>query len=262
MKTNRLVVPFECKALADADGQRTFEGYGSVFGGLDSYRDTIAKGAFRSTLREWKTKGRLPKMLLQHGGGFLGGSASDMVPVGQWIEMREDETGLYAKGRLFDSVDPLVYEAMKAGELDGLSIGFRVRKSKMDEETGIRTLTDIDLWELSIVTFPADDSARVSAVKADGTLPTAREFERWLRREAGFTEAQAKAIVAKGYRLVLREADQDSDRDSNNQPHDTAGGHVVAGRQRAVFIAGLTALRADLRAGVLTHGPRDSETVR
>jgi len=203
-----LFVPFELKA-AGGDAAMTFEGYGSVFNTVDSYGDTIAKGAFKATLREWKATKKYPKLLLQHGGGgFFGGNADDMVPIGKWEEMHEDDHGLYMKGRLFDVDTDRVkatYAAMREGELDGLSIGFRTRKSKMDEETGIRTLTDVQLFEVSLVTFPANDPARVTEVRSD-ELPTEREFERWLRREAGFTEAQAKAIIAKGYRQVRREA--------------------------------------------------------
>lgn len=207
MRIERRAVTFEVRAVAE--DARTFEGYGSVFNTIDSYNDTIVKGAYKQTLKEWKARKKLPKMLLQHGGGgFFSSNADDMVPIGKWEEMYEDDYGLFMKGRLFDiATDRAVatYAALKEGELDGLSIGFRTLKSKMDEETGIRTLTEIQLYEVSLVTFPANDPARVTAVKADA-MPTEREFEQWLRREAGFTEAQAKGIVAKGYRQVRREA--------------------------------------------------------
>jgi HK97 family phage prohead protease len=225
----RLYLNFELKA--DEGDARTFSGYGSVFNTIDSYGDTIAKGAFKQTLREWKAKSKLPKLLLQHGGGgFFGGNADDMVPIGKWEEMREDDHGLFMRGRLFD-VDTdrakATYAALKEGELDGLSIGFRTRKFKMDAETGVRTLTDVELFEVSLVTFPANDPARVTAVKADGSLPTEREFEAWLRREAGFTEDQAKCIVAKGYRQVRREA----------MPSEEACGELLAlvNRRAAIF---------------------------
>jgi len=123
--------------------------------------------------------------------------------------MYEDDHGLFMRGRLF-TLDTdratATYAALKEGELDGLSIGFRTRKSKLDDDTGIRTLTEIQLFEVSLVTFPANDPARVTAVKVDGTLPTEREFEKWLQREAGFTANQAKTIIARGYRQVRREA--------------------------------------------------------
>lgn len=232
MTFDRAYRPFELK-LAGDDETRTFEGYGSVFDTVDSYGDTIVKGAFKATLKEWKAQKKLPKLLLQHGGGgFFGGAADDMIPIGKWDEMHEDDHGLYMKGRLFD-VDTdrakATYAALKAGELDGLSIGFRTRKSKMDEETGIRTLTDIQLFEVSLVTFPANDPARVTGVKTFDELPSEREFERWIRREGGFTEAQAKTVIAKGYRQVRREA----------MPSEDACGELLAlVNQRAALFTG------------------------
>lgn len=210
----RVRLAMELKALKDGDAPMSFEGYGSVFDTVDSYSDTVAKGAYKATLQEWKATGKLPKMLLQHGGSWFSAGAEDMVPIGKWTEMREDDTGLYVKGHLFDIGTDRVantYAALKEGELDGLSIGFSTRKYAMDEESGIRTLTDIQLYEVSLVTFPANDPARVTGVKAAGELPTERELERWLRREAGFSAEQAKTIIAKGYRQVRREAEPESD---------------------------------------------------
>lgn len=197
MKLDRLIVPFEVKAIAEND-ERGFEGYGSVFDVLDSYADVVAKGAFKRTLKEARQKGVAPALLWQHDPG---------QPIGVYDEMREDEHGLFVKGRLADTPEgDRAYKLLKMGALSGLSIGFRTLKSKMDDETGIRTLTEIELWEVSLVTFPANQAARVTGVKANGQLPTEREFERWLRREAKFTEAEAKTIIAKGYRQVRREA--------------------------------------------------------
>lgn len=196
MKLERRVVPFDIRNLGADDG--TFEGYGSVFGVIDSYADIVAPGAFKRTLKEAKAKKRMPALLWQH---------DPSQPIGVYEEMREDDTGLYVKGRLIDTaLGADAYKLLKAGALSGLSIGFRTLKSKIDEENGIRTLTELELWEVSLVTFPANDAARIASVKADGELPTEREFETWLRREGGFTDDQAKCIVAKGYRQVRREA--------------------------------------------------------
>jgi len=193
----RVTVAFEVKSLDDG-AARAFDGYGSVFGVLDSYADVVKAGAFKRTLREAKAKKRMPALLWQH---------DPSQPIGVYDEMREDETGLYVKGRLSDTqLGREAYTLLKDGALSGLSIGFRTVKSQMDESTGVRTLTEVELWETSLVTFPANDAARVTGVKADGVLPTEREFERWLRREGGFTETEAKAIVAKGFRQVRREA--------------------------------------------------------
>jgi HK97 family phage prohead protease len=197
---DRLVVPFEVKALGD-DVSRTFEGYGSVFGVLDSYADVVAAGAFKRSLREHKAAGRMPALLWQH---------DPSSPIGVYEHMSEDETGLFVKGRLSDTqMGREGYTLLKDGALSGLSIGFSVYPNdgaKVDEKTGVRTLKNIKLWETSLVTFPANDAARVTGVKMDGVLPTEREFERWLRREAGFTETEAKLIISKGYRQVRREA--------------------------------------------------------
>lgn len=234
MRHDAMFVPFEFKA-ADDDTAMSFSGYGSVFGTVDSYGDTIAKGAFKSTLREWKTSGKLPKLLLQHGGGgVFGGNADDMVPIGKWEEMREDDHGLFMRGRLFDVGTDRVkatYAAMKEGELDGLSIGFRTRKSKMDEETGIRTLTDVQLFEVSLVTFPANDPARVAEVRADVDLPSVREFERWVQREAGFSARQAEVLISKGYRALR-------------------GGSVPSNEACEAFIASAKAAAASFLTGV------------
>ena len=88
MQKKHLNVPFEIKSVS-ATGE--FEGYGSVFGIEDSYGDVVMPGAFKRTLNEWSQKGRLPAMLWQH--------KSD-EPLGPYLEMKEDENGLYVKGRL------------------------------------------------------------------------------------------------------------------------------------------------------------------
>jgi hypothetical protein len=95
---------------------------------------------------------------------------------------------------------------MKAGAVTGLSIGYWVRESSFDEKTGIRTLTKLDLVEVSLVTFPANDDARVEAVKfklAHGELPNIREFEKLLR-EAGFSKSQATVVAGHGLSELLR----------------------------------------------------------
>jgi HK97 family phage prohead protease len=203
----RRFVPFEVRKVADDAPKGTFEGYGSVFGVQDSYGDVVRKGAFTNTIADWKKRGKLPKQLLQHGGGYFGGGADDMVPVGKWEEMYEDDHGLFCRGRIFD-IDTdrarATYTAMVEGELDGLSIGFNTRKFERDEETGIRTLTEINLWEVSIVTFPANDPSRIDGVKSSEDLPTEREFEAWVRRELGLSKSQVELITAKGYRQLLR----------------------------------------------------------
>lgn len=221
MTTRRLLAPLrELRAVEDSPG--TFDGYGSVFGVTDSYGDVVAKGAFKKTLRQWKAeRGKFPPMLLQHGGGgFFGGAADDLVPVGVWDEMREDDTGLYVKGRLL-ALDTdrgkSIYAAMREGALDGLSIGFVTREAAYGKEPDEpqRTIKAVDLWEVSVVTFPANGDARVNEVR--GIDLTEREFEEWLTRAGGFSRAQAKAIVAKGFRRLTREAEQPDQREAGTR---------------------------------------------
>lgn len=194
------------KALGE-DG--SFTGYGSVFGVVDSYQEIVAAGAFAESLKELAAKGRKLPILWQH--------RSDQ-PLGAYEVLREDATGLWLKGLLLkDEVRQAAeaYSLMKADVVSGLSIGYWVRESTYDEKTGIRTLTKLDLEEVSIVTFPANDEARIDAVKfklAHGGLPTLREFEGILR-DAGFSKSQAALIAKNGYAKTLQ-------RDAESTPGD------------------------------------------
>lgn len=192
-------------AAGDADG--TFEGYGAVFNNIDAVGDVIAPSAFKRSLREWEDKGKFPPMLLQHGGGMFGGGADDMLPVGRWTAMEENSKGLKVKGQLFamgTERGQYLYEGLKAGAIDGLSIGYRVKKftQRSKPEEPRRKLEDIDLVELSIVTFPANDKARVGAVKAAEYVKTIRDFEAFLRDAGGFSRAAATAIAAHGFKAA------------------------------------------------------------
>lgn len=206
----------EIKLASDDFDAKTgeFAGYGAIFGNIDSYGDVIAKGAFKGTLREWEERGKLPPMLLQHGGGGFMSSADDMLPVGQWTEMEENAKGLKVRGKLFalgTERGQYIYEGMKSGVLDGLSIGFRTKKFTMGTKPSEarRTLEEIDLMEVSIVTFPANGKARVSNVKAAESVKTIREFEDFLRDVGGFSHAKAKAIAASGFKGHSEPRDED-----------------------------------------------------
>lgn len=204
MKTKqRLDMPLSIKSVSDTG---EFEGYGSVFGVKDSYSDIVVPGAFLKSLNNWSSKGRLPAMLWQH---------NMDEPIGVYTEMREDETGLYIKGRLLIDDDPLAKRAhahMKAGSLSGLSIGYILNDWEYDRDKGGWLLKEIDLWEVSLVTFPANDEARISEVKSlleRGETPPPSKVERALR-EVGFSGSQAKAFMAKGYSAITpREAAAD-----------------------------------------------------
>ena len=177
-----------------------FSGYGAMFGNTDSYGDVIERGAFTDTLKEWKARGKLPPMLLQHGGGFFGGGADDMLPIGKWLSMEENSKGLKVEGQLFalnTERGQYIHEGLKSGVLDGLSIGFIAREVRFgdeDKDEPARTLTDIDLWEVSVVTFPANDKARVSAAKSL-SVSELRELEGRLR-DAGLSRADCGKAVS------------------------------------------------------------------
>lgn len=202
--TDRLSLDFEFKFAASSPG--TFTGYGAVFGNVDSHGDVIEKGAFASSLRAWKAKGKLPPMLLQHGGFFA--SVDDALPVGKWISMEEDTRGLKVEGQLF-ALDTergrYLHEGLKSGALDGLSIGYRAKRSVMGTRSGEprRRLQEIDLFELSIVVFPSNDEARIGTAKArpGEVMTNPRAFERFLRA-AGFPRKFAVDVVCRGFKAA------------------------------------------------------------
>ena len=200
LKVRDFALSVKAEGVAD-DG--TFEGYGSVYGVEDSYGEIVATGAFAESLAELDAKQRRVPVLWQH--------RSDQ-PIGVYLEITEDATGLFVKGRLLiDEVGQAkeAHALMKAGAVTGLSIGYWIRESSFDEKTKVRTLTKLDLVEVSLVTFPANDDARVEAVKfklAHGELPTIREFEKLLR-EAGFSKSRAAVVAEHGLaELHRREA--------------------------------------------------------
>ncbi len=180
----------QIKAAGD-DG--TVEGYGSVFGVRDNYDDVIAKGAFIQSLKDHKAAGTMPAMLWQHDAD---------KPIGVWTEMVEDEKGLRIKGQLaMETVKGKEAHALlKMGAINGLSIGFMSKQWAYDRETEVRTLTEIDLWEVSLVTFPANEKARVTNVKSADEMATPKDAEKALR-DAGFSKSDATAFVSRVMRM-------------------------------------------------------------
>jgi len=190
---------FEIKREPDEDG--VFEGYASVFDVVDQGMDVVAKGAFMKSLGS----GRKVKMLWQHDTSKV---------IGVWDEMREDERGLYVKGRLLKDV-ALGREAMalmRAGAIDSMSIGYRTIEAVPEAGGRVRKLTELDLFEVSVVTFPMNESARVTDVKS---IRTEREFEAFLR-DAGYTRKEATAIALHGFKAIdtLRDAEGDDAHDA------------------------------------------------
>lgn len=142
--------------LCACSGSGVFVGYASLFGKRDQSGDIVMAGAFAQSL---KRRGpRDVRMLFQH-------DAAE--PVGTWLEMRETETGLHVTGRLDRNVQRgrELLSLLETKGLDGLSIGFRTVRARRARAGGERLLTEIDLWEISLVTFPMLEGARVSAVR-------------------------------------------------------------------------------------------------
>lgn len=144
-------------AVRTVEASGSFEGYASLFDREDMGRDVIAPGAFTQTLKQRGPRGI--KLLFQHDAN---------QPIGIWQALREDARGLHVAGRLLPDVAKAreVLALMRAGAIDGLSIGFRAVSGQRDRKSGIRRLSQIDLWEISIVTFPMLPDARITAVKA------------------------------------------------------------------------------------------------
>lgn len=183
------------------DGERgTFAGYASVFGGVDSYGDTIVRGAFASSL---KRNGK-PKMFYNH---------DWHMPIGKYVVAKEDEKGLWVEGEFTPdlTLSSEVRAAMKHGTVDGLSIGGFIKKGDYEETEGGRVIRRWDnLVEVSPVVFPADSAARVDAGSIKSTdidlegIETVRDFERFLRDVGGLSKGAAVALVARAKAILSR----------------------------------------------------------
>ena len=143
-------------SLKATEGGGGFSGYGSMFNVVDSQNDRVMPGAFRSTL---KKQGGKVKLLWQH---------RMEEPIGRFIELREDGHGLFVAGQLLLEVQrgQEAYTLLKARALEGLSIGYTPTKYDFEPATGVRRIHELTLWEVSLVTFPANSEASVTGVKS------------------------------------------------------------------------------------------------
>ena len=196
MERKNLCIDAELKAVKEDGDIGYIQGYGSVFGNVDSYGDIVVKGAFVNSIKK-----KMPALLLQH-------NPSDVV--GVWKVAKEDKNGLYLEGELNLKVQKARenYELLKQGALKGMSIGFSTIDSEYNQE-GKRLIKEVDLWEVSIVTFPANVAAQINGVKSSEPI-SKREIEAILR-DAGMSISQAKAFIAEGYKAI------DNQRDVENQ---------------------------------------------
>lgn len=199
MERKSLDCKFEVKALGE-DG--VFSGYGSVFGVKDSYGDIVVPGAFSESLAAHRKAGTMPALLWQHD--------SD-EPIGAYIEMYEDNVGLFVKGQLALKTEGGndAYELLKLKAISGLSIGYVTEEEETDRVAGVTKLTKLSLWEVSLVTFPANTSARVSAVKSIESMKNLGDAESRLR-DAGFSKTEATAFVSRVKRLGQGDPDEDN----------------------------------------------------
>lgn len=167
------------------------EGYASLFGEIDSARDMVMPGAFAQTLRMRGLR-RIP-MLFQH---------DPAEPIGVWLDLFEDSRGLKARGRLIEDVARAreVLALVRAGAIDGLSIGFRTVRGRIDPRSRVRRLEQIDLWEISIVTFPLLTGARVRAVeKARRRPPSVHSHQPLTRTERAWRTLSAARTAQRAF---------------------------------------------------------------
>jgi len=191
----KTVIGLECKLAVEAvetdTDTMTFSGYGSVFGNVDSYGDIIEKGAFKASIERHLDAGTMPMMFLNH-------RIYDSLPIGSWTAVEEDDYGLKVTGELLDTSDGLdTYKALKKGLIKGLSIGFYPvvweMASKSDEYR--RTITEVDLVEVSVVNMPANGSALIADVKSNIEEMRIRDLERLLR-DRGLSRKEAETVAS------------------------------------------------------------------
>lgn len=178
-----------------ADKPLEFEGYASVWGRVDSYGDTVIKGAFESSLKE-----RRPMMLFGHSPG--------RVP-GKWIKYQEDDKGLLVRGQLTPGHSEAqdIGASLKHGSLNGLSIGGYTTDWE-SQKSGGRVIKAFDLYEISVVSMPAEQEARIDTSSVKSMLDECdrlADFEALLCETGGFSKKGAQIVVSRFARIVRGE---------------------------------------------------------
>ena len=172
-------------AAPDVQQDGTFKGYASLFGVKDQGGDIVMPGAFDGSL----ATSRRVRMLRDHDPGKV---------IGKWTVIRADDRGLYVEGKLFldTAGGKEAYVLLKEGGLEGLSIGYRSKRAKRTNAG--RELHEVELWEVSVVTFPMLEEASVSDVKSyeDGNFALFKRMIEEAARDAGFPSTEAKAAAA------------------------------------------------------------------
>jgi uncharacterized protein len=203
MKTKHLDFSTEIKALSN----RQFEAYAATFGNVDHHDDIIVKGAFLDSLTK-----RMPKLAYQHNTNLLPGKITNAV---------EDSKGLLVTGEFINTpIGDQAYEEVKTGVINQMSIGFSA--SEVDFKDDIRLLKKIELFEVSFVTFPANEQAVVTDVK---DIADIRDFEKFLRN-SGFSKERAVAIASAGFKT--KGTGSDSEANSRNTERDAEVEEVIS----------------------------------
>lgn len=196
---------FEQAAIKFANGgaQGVFEGYASVFGVVDGDGDIIESGAFAQAL---KTQTRPVAMFFNH--------RRNEIPVGKWLDLSEDSKGLYVRGELTpgNPQSEALKAAMIHGTVGGMSVGFSAAKQDVTAiATGYSFKSATRLTEISVCTFPANESATVSTLKSMETIDSIRDAENWLRDSAGLSKSEAQAFIARIKSAVRSESEGGDD---------------------------------------------------
>ena len=202
-------IPLSGVELKLEGDSRKFKGYASTFNGNDSYGDTILPGAYMKTLAE----NGMPKMFFGHDWG---------LPIGKWLSAVEDEKGLLVEGELTpgNPQGDAVLAALKHGTVDGLSIGFQLKREDYEsKKDGGRIIKQVSrLYEISVVNFPADGDARVEGVKSEDIdgIKSIRDLENFLRDAGGFSKSVATSLVAKAKKLFADQRESEAEEKAAN----------------------------------------------
>lgn len=211
-----------CQLKFDSDEKGTFSGYASAYHSVDSVGDTIEPGAFKQSLES----GRAIKLYVNH--------RQHEVPVGDWVELKEDDYGLRAVGRIdMNHKDGMtVYSALLRKAMDGLSIGFTASTGDYtlkdeNDPYGGRLYKNLNLMEISIVSFPCEGLARIGAVKQQDLdlLQSLKDCERYLRDAGGMSKSAAAALVSR-IRDVCRSDSEKALQDEIARQHAEVSGAV------------------------------------
>jgi len=221
----------ELKETSDSDG--TFVGLASVYNVIDNVDDIVAPNAFNESL----ATGRKVKMLWQH---------RPDKPIGVFTEIKQVTGALEVHGQinLKTKLGSEAYELLKQGAIDGLSIGYRTIESSYDNDKDVRTIIKADLFEVSVVTFPANEAALVTAVK-DFKDWKPKEVEAKLRDDFDLSREEAKTFMAKGYSAVNK---RDVLETENESPRDAGESGLIEEMKQAADEASKASLIATLKS--------------